>query len=84
MAGSSMVVVFLAVAILLSTKRQLLCVRMVRDIRLILESVRLHDANFVHFSAKCRDFSFTPLDIKYCGFSETYLSKKRNYQIVRI
>ena len=46
MAGSSMVVVFVAVAILLSAKRKLLCVRVVRDIRLLLESVRIHDIIF--------------------------------------
>ena len=41
LAGSSMIVVFLAVAILLSAKKQLLSVRMARDVRLQLDSVRL-------------------------------------------
>ena len=36
-----MIVVFLAVAILLSAKKQLLSVRMARDVRLQLDSVRL-------------------------------------------
>ena len=39
MAGSSMIVVFVAVAILLSAKKQLLSVKMVWDIRHQLDSV---------------------------------------------
>ena len=41
MAGSSMVVVFVAVAVLLLAREQLLSVRMVRDVRHLLDSVRL-------------------------------------------
>ncbi len=39
MAGSNMVVVFVAVAVLLSARKQLLSLRMVRDIRQQLDSV---------------------------------------------
>ena len=41
LAGSSMVAVFVAVAILLSVKKQLLSLTMVRDIRHQLDTVRL-------------------------------------------
>lgn len=43
MAGSSMVVVFVAVAMVLSAKRQLLSVRMARDVRQQLESVSVRE-----------------------------------------
>ena len=41
LAGSSMVAVFVAVAILLSAKKQLLSLTMVRDVRHQLDAVRL-------------------------------------------